>query len=183
MEQDVFLRIASIEHDAEYKKTKEPADNQALEKAVEESVMPREGEEPLDEDTKAATQKKTRHRLMTKAFNYIEAKDVKPKFREHGKPSEAEGAPVYQPLPANQWKEAILTFAKFTVVKMPRIFQAVFYLLGYTREEICERDTNKLEWKKARHVLLGAAGDGAEFFKRLAELHPFGSKDGEYKLY
>jgi hypothetical protein len=55
LEQDVFLRIASIEHDAEYKKLREPADNQALEKAVEESVMPREGEEPLDEDTKAAT--------------------------------------------------------------------------------------------------------------------------------
>jgi len=183
LEQDVFLRIASIEHDVEYKKTKEPADNQALEKAVEESVMPREGEEPLDEDTKTATQKKTRHRLMTKAFNYIEAKDVKPKFREHGKPAEVEGAPVYQPLPANQWKEAILTFAKYTVVKMPRVFQAVFYLLGYTREEICERDTNKLEWKKARHVLLGAAGDGAEFFKRLAEFHPFGSKDAQYKLY
>ena len=53
MEQDIFLRIASIEHDAEYKKLREPADNQALEKAVEESVMPREGEEPLDEDTKA----------------------------------------------------------------------------------------------------------------------------------
>jgi hypothetical protein len=48
LEQDVFLRIASIEHDAEYKKLREPADNQALEKAIEEAVMPREGEEPLD---------------------------------------------------------------------------------------------------------------------------------------
>lgn len=177
MEQDVFLRLASIEHDTDYKKTREPADNQALEKAVEESVMPREGEEPLDEETKNATQRKTRHRLMTKAFNYIEAKDSKPKFREHGKPNEGDGAPAYQPLPANQWKEAILTFSKYTVVKMPRVFQAVFYLLGYTREEICERDTNKLEWKKARLVLLGPGEDGAEFFKRLAEFNPFGSKD------
>lgn len=182
MEQDIFLRIASIEHDAEYKKLREPADNQALEKAVEESVMPREGEEPLDEDTKAATQKRTRHKLLTKAFNFVEAKDAKPKFREHGKP-EGEGAPAYHPLPPNQWKESILTFAKYTVIKMPRVFQAVFYLLGYQREEICERDTNKLEWKKARLVLLGPTHDGAEFFKRLADFHPFGAKDGHFKLY
>jgi hypothetical protein len=182
LEQDVFLRIASIEHDAEYKKLREPADNQALEKAIEEAVMPREGEEPLDEETKAATQKRTRHKLLTKAFNFIEAKDAKPKFREHGK-AEGEGAPAYQPLPANQWKEAILTFAKYTVVKMPRVFQAVFYLLGYQREEICERDTNKLEWKKARLVLLGPTHDGAEFFKRLADFHPFGAKEGHFKLY
>lgn len=66
---------------------------------------------------------------------------------------------------------------------MPRVFQAVFYLLGYNREDICERDTNKLEWKKARLVLLGQAHDGAEFFKRLADFHPFGAKDGQFKLY
>jgi hypothetical protein len=101
LEQDIFLRIASIEHDAEYKKLREPADNQALEKTVEESVMPREGEEPLDEETKAATQKRTRHKLLTKAFNFVEPKDAKPKFREHGKPEGGEGAPAYQPLPAN----------------------------------------------------------------------------------
>lgn len=145
--------------------------------------MPREGEEPLDEETKAATMKKTRHKLLTKAFNCIESKDAKPKFREHGKPEADGGAPAYQPLPPNQWKESILTFAKYTVVKMPRVFQAIFYLLGYQREEICERDTNKLEWKKARLVLLGATHDGAEFFKRLAEFHPFGAKDSQFKLY
>ncbi len=66
---------------------------------------------------------------------------------------------------------------------MPRVFQAIFYLLGYTREEICERDTNKLEWKKARLVMLGASHDGAEFFHRLAEYNPFGGKDGQFKAY
>jgi hypothetical protein len=44
---------------------------------------------------------------------------------------------------------------------MPKVFQALFYLLGYTREEICERDTNKIEWKKARQILLGSNEDGA----------------------
>ena len=39
------------------------------------------------------------------------------------------------------------------VIRMGRVFQTVFYLLGYTREEICERDTNKIEWKKAKNLL------------------------------
>jgi hypothetical protein len=143
--------------------------------------LPKEGEDPLDEETKASTSKKTRHRLMTKAFNHIETKDPKAKFKEN-KPHEGD-ATGYQPLPANQWKEAILNFTKYTVVKMPRVFQAIFYLLGYTREEICERDTNKLEWKKARLVMLGASHDGAEFFQRLAEYNPFGAKDGQFKAY
>ena len=49
-----------------------------------------------------------------------------------------------------QWKKKILAFRKYTVIKMPRVFQTVFYLLKYNREEICERDTNALEWKKAK---------------------------------
>jgi hypothetical protein len=60
---------------------------------------------------------------------------------------------------------------------MSRVFQTVFYLLGYSREEICERDTNKLEWKKAKELL------NEDFFKRLGEYNPFGSKEGEYKSY
>jgi hypothetical protein len=57
---------------------------------------------------------------------------------------------------------------------MARVFQSVFYLLGYNREEICERDTNKLEWKKAKHIILGPSGDGADFFKRIGDYNPFG---------
>ena len=182
LEQDVFLRIASIEHDAEYKKTKEPHDNADLEKKVEESILPREGEDPLEDDVKAITQKKTRFKLMTKAF-YFDEKAAKPKFRDHGSTS-IEGGGSYNPLPANQWREAILTFAKYHVVKMPRIFQAIFYLLGYTREEICERDTNKIDWKKASLVLQGGpTGDGSDFFKRIGDYNPFGPKEDAYTLY
>ena len=60
---------------------------------------------------------------------------------------------------------------------MPRVFQTVLYLLGYNRDEICERDTNKLEWKKARLVLAGENDDGAEFFKKLGEFNALGAKD------
>ena len=66
---------------------------------------------------------------------------------------------------------------------MPRIFQSLFYILGYTREEVCERDTNKLEWKKAKHILTGANGDGAEFFKRIGDFNPFGAKEDQFKAY
>lgn len=66
---------------------------------------------------------------------------------------------------------------------MPKVFQSLFYLLGYKREEICERDTNKLEWKKARQVLLGPNHDGAEFFHRIGEYNPFGSKEDQFTLY
>lgn len=60
---------------------------------------------------------------------------------------------------------------------MTRVFQTVFYLLGYQREEICETDTNKIEWKKAKKLI------DEEFFKRIGEYVPYGPKAGEYKQY
>ena len=67
---------------------------------------------------------------------------------------------------------------------MPRVFQSVFYLLGYYREDICENDTNKLDWKKARFAMLGGPeGDGTEFFKRIGDYNPFGAKDAVLKSY
>lgn len=110
-------------------------------------------------------------------------KEARPRFREHknfssdGQPE----APLYIPLPPAQWRESILNFTKYHVIKMARVFQSVFYLLGYKREEICEKDTNKLEWKRAKLII--QANDGNDFFKRLGEFNPFGSKDGEYKAY
>ena len=64
---------------------------------------------------------------------------------------------------------------------MGRVFQSVFYLLGYRREEICEKDTNKLEWKKAKLILSGPHGE--DFFKRLGDYNPFGAKDLDFKAY
>jgi hypothetical protein len=186
LEQDVQLRLASIVHDQDYKANKELADTQELDKKIEESIVPKEGEDPIDEETKVFMQKKFRHKLITRGFHYVEPKDARPRFREH-KNFGADGqpeVPPYVPIPPNQWRESILTFSKYNVVKMHRVFQTLFYLLGYTREQICERDTNKLEWKKAKHILLdGAAGDGAEFFRRLGEYNPYNSKDGEFKAY
>lgn len=47
----------------------------------------------------------------------------------------------------SDWKQQILNFREFRVVRFPRFWQSLFYFLGYTREEICEEGTNKLLWK------------------------------------
>ena len=39
---------------------------------------------------------------------------------------------------------------KVNVLKQGRILQSVFYMLGFEREQICERLTNKLWWKIAK---------------------------------
>ena len=62
---------------------------------------------------------------------------------------------------------------------MPRVLQTLFYLLRYDREEVCERDTNKLDFKKVKTLMT------EELFKRMSEYEPFGqSEEGaEYKVY
>lgn len=50
-------------------------------------------------------------------------------------------------------------------------------MLGYTREDLCERDTNKIEWKKAKNFI------NDEFFRRIGEYDPFGPKEEEYTAY
>ena len=51
---------------------------------------------------------------------------------------------------------------------MPRVLQSLFYLLKYDREEVCERDTNKLDFKKVKTLMTD------ELFKRMSEYEPFG---------
>ena len=50
-------------------------------------------------------------------------------------------------------------------------------MLGYKREDLCERDTNKLEWKKAKNYI------NEDFFKKIGEYNPFGPKEDEFKQY
>ena len=71
----------------------------------------------------------------------------------------------------------MVDFTRYHVIKMPRIFQSVFYFLNFTREELCERATNKLDWKKAKTFL------NDEFFFRLSQYNPFGPKEDEFKMY
>ena len=43
-----------------------------------------------------------------------------------------------------EWKRDLLNISKCTVIRLPRLWQSLFYLLGYTRDQICLEGTNKL---------------------------------------
>lgn len=62
-------------------------------------------------------------------------------------------------------------------MKHPRILQTLFYLLGYEREQICERDTNSLDFKKAKEFI------NDELFQKMASYNPCGQREGPFKAY
>ena len=84
LEQDILRRIKSITADKEYKEHYENFDHQEMEKQIEEAIVPKEGEEPMDDETKQLIQRKLRFKLMSKGFYYQQqAIPQKPKFKEH----------------------------------------------------------------------------------------------------
>lgn len=76
-----------------------------------------------------------------------------------------------------QLKERAQVLQRYNVIKLPRIMQSLFYLLGFTRDEICEPGTNKLFWKKARNFWNEA------LFEKFMAYTPIGPKEGHYKKY
>lgn len=64
------------------------------------------------------------------------------------------------------------------VIKMPRIIQSLMFLLGYEREDICEPDSNRLFWKKARSQC-----DTNTLPREMAEYKMLGAKDSTFKGY
>lgn len=66
---------------------------------------------------------------------------------------------------------------KVNVLKQGRIIQSVFYILGYEREVICERMTNKIWWKLAKKQL------NEEFLKKLMNYQVSGPKESDFKKY
>jgi hypothetical protein len=80
------------------------------------------------------------------------------------------------------WKNKCLEFSQLHVIKFPRIFQSVIYLLHFhSREFICVDDTNKLAWKKASLFMANSTPESVYF--KMNEYWPIGPKDGEYKEY
>lgn len=59
----------------------------------------------------------------------------------------------YWPLIPQQWKKEFLALKDLHTIKNPRILQTLFFLLRYKREDVCERDTAKLEFKKAKALI------------------------------
>lgn len=85
---------------------------------------------------------------------------------------------AYVPLAPEQWKETIRAFRALYVIKYPRIFQSLFYLLKYReREYVCERGTNLLSWKKTKVFI------NDDLFTKMGDYWPSGPKEDAYKEY
>jgi len=93
-----------------------------------------------------------------------------------------EELPPFSPLIPEFWKQKCLAFGALHIVKFERILQSLFYLLfDFTREDICEHDTNKLSWKRCRKYF-AAAGE-TSVYNKMNEYWPIGAKDKEFKEY
>lgn len=75
------------------------------------------------------------------------------------------------------FKERILVFRKYNVIKLARIMQSLFYFLGFEREDICEPGTNKIFWKIAKLKW------NEELLSKLSSYVVEGSKEGKYLKY
>jgi hypothetical protein len=71
----------------------------------------------------------------------------------------------------DDWKRNLMELRDFNVIKMGRIMQSLFYLLGYDRDHICEKGTNKFFWKKAKTLI------NDEFINRLINYTAMGEKN------
>ena len=78
LEADIEQRLEQIPKDREYKENYENIDQTELEKAIDEALKPKEGEEPLDEDTYNLQAKKLRLEKLTHQF-VSPARDLKKK--------------------------------------------------------------------------------------------------------
>ncbi len=76
-----------------------------------------------------------------------------------------------------KWRNELTNLTKCYVIKYPRVWQSLFYLLGYSREDICEPGTAKLWWKKA-HKLINDA-----FFDSIKSYMYEGPKQDEVTVY
>lgn len=90
--------------------------------------------------------------------------------------------PPYDPLVPQLWQEKLLAFAGLNVIKFPRIFQTLLYMLQHSsKEDVCLEHTNAIEWKKAREAFKEDAK--MNVFKMIADYQIEGPKDSEFKLY
>lgn len=90
---------------------------------------------------------------------------------------DAAGDDKYVPLAPEYWKQPFLDMKTLNIIKCPRVLQVLFYLLGYEREQICERDTNKLDFKQVKVLI------NEDLFERMAKYEPFGPREGDFKVY
>ena len=76
-----------------------------------------------------------------------------------------------------EWIQVLRGIKEFRVLKMPHIIQALFFLNKFPREQICEPNSNKLSWKKAKELLV------ADLPLAMAEYTVWGEKTDEFRPY
>ena len=60
---------------------------------------------------------------------------------------------------------------------MPKIIQSLMYLLGFTKEQVCQPKSQAFFWKKAKEEIREAVPS------KMKEYQVLGPKDGSFKLY
>ena len=209
LQRDVNSKIERTDQDKHYLANFRELDQAELDRIVDDAVanaQPNEGEEAISDDQKALIGIKSRFlRATTTFYAPNQAAQHKAKIdriqkekmrsasgnrSKSGLGSEANQSAYddksqvgstkeYIPLVPEQWKDKLKEFREHSVIKFPRIWQSLIYLLKFReRSKICERDTNKLSWKKTKALL-----KDDELFAKMSEYWPFGPKDESYKEY
>lgn len=75
------------------------------------------------------------------------------------------------------WKAELQKLYSMRVLKMPKILQALMYLLGFTREQLCQPKSQLFFWKTAKNLIKDEVPEKMKAYKVL------GAKEGVFKLY
>ena len=193
---DIDSKINKAETTRIYKETHEAQDIQELEQRAEAALHLKEGSDPLTDEQKTAFLKRARLTNLSKTFydpegmmnhqrqldrdklrSSAEARIGTPNQEEDGENKTSRAQERYYPLAPEQWKKPFLDLKHLSLLKHGRVLQALFYLLGYTREQICERGTNCIDFKLAKELI------NEQLFQKMADYEPLGQKTEEYKAY
>lgn len=80
-------------------------------------------------------------------------------------------------LEKEEYQKILSSIKDFRVLKMPQIIQALFFLNKVEREKICEPNSNKMSWKKAKQLL------EQNLPENMATYKTFGEKKDDFRSY
>lgn len=112
-----------------------------------------------------------------------EAQYMKSKM-ESAKPDDKEFIEKYyaycyatQSLTGGIYAELLLTYPEYHIIKYQQVFQALLFLLGYTRSEVCFLNTNNLNWRDAKKYI------NQELLDKMKQYQVRGAKEVELPKY
>ena len=184
LEKDIEAQIEHMEMGKKYREAHEALDNAEIE-IKSEQMCPKEGDEPTSDSVRKINIEKAKFTLYTRGFFAPEEAALfqKQKERERLRALQNNDAhdegeeEKYTPCVPQQWKEEFLKLKDLHVIKFPRVLQTLLFMLKYTREEICERDTCKLDFKKVKALI------NEKLLSQMSNYNPSGPRDGQFKVY